>query len=58
MKIMLDTNILISAIVFRSKQMNCIINLLEEKHSLVLCSYIIDELHDVIDAKFKEKKMI
>ena len=53
---MLDTNILISALVFRSKPMNTIINLLAEKYSLVLCSYIIDELHEVVDEKFGDKK--
>ena len=53
---MLDTNTLISAFVFRSKTMNSIIKLLAEKHSLVLCSDIIDELHDVIDNKFQDKK--
>ena len=56
MRVMLDTNILISAIVFRSKPMNIIINLLAEKYSLVLCSYIIDELHEVVDEKFGDKK--
>ena len=53
---MLDTSILISAIVFRSKPMNSIINLLAERYSLVLCSYIIDELHEVVDEKFGDKK--
>ena len=56
MRVMLDTNILISALVFRSKPMNTIINLLAEKYSLVLCSYIIDELHEVVDEKFGDKK--
>ena len=56
MRVMLDTNILISAIVFRSKPMNGIINLLAEKYSLVLCSYIICELHDVVNEKFESKK--
>ena len=56
MRVMLDTNILISAVVFRSKPMNGIINLLAEKYSLVLCSYIIDELHDVVNEKFENKK--
>jgi putative PIN family toxin of toxin-antitoxin system len=49
---MLDTNILVSAIVFRSKHMNEIIRLLSEKHALVLCSYVVDELHEVINDKF------
>ena len=53
---MLDTNILISALVFKSKTMNDIINLLAEKYSLVLCSYVIDELHEVVSNKFNDKK--
>ena len=52
---MLDTNILISAIVFKSKQMNGIIKLLADKYSLVLCSYVIDELHEVVNSKFNDK---
>ena len=56
MRVMLDTNILISALVFRSKQMNEIIRLLAQEHSLVLCSYVIDELHEVVRLKFSDKK--
>jgi putative PIN family toxin of toxin-antitoxin system len=52
---MLDTNVLISALVFRSKPMNEIIKRLEDKYSLVLCSHIIDELHEVIREKFANK---
>jgi putative PIN family toxin of toxin-antitoxin system len=52
---MLDTNILVSAIVFRSKHMNGIIRLLSEKHSLVLCSYVVNELHEVINDKFPDR---
>ena len=55
MRVMLDTNILISAIIFKSVQMNCIIRLLAEKYSLVLCSYVIDELHEVVGEKFADK---
>ena len=55
MRVMLDTNILISAIVFRSKVMNEIIEKLSAKYSLVLCSYVINELHDVINEKFPSK---
>ena len=55
MRVMLDTNILISAIVFKSQPMNEIIKLLAEKYSLVLCSYVIDELHEVVNNKFSTK---
>ena len=56
MRVMLDTNILISALIFRSKTMNNIISLFAGKYSLVLCSYVIDELHEVVDSKFNDKK--
>jgi len=55
MRIMLDTNILISAFVFKSIVMNNIIRLLGEQFSLVLCSFIIDELHNVVESKFPDK---
>jgi len=47
MRVALDTNILVSAVVFRSVQMNGIIKRLAERHSLILSSYVIDELHEV-----------
>lgn len=52
MRIMLDTNILVSAIVFQSKPMLEIIQRLATKYSMVLCSYIISELRDVFREKF------
>lgn len=55
MRIMLDTNILISSIVFKSKLMDDMIQLIAARYSLVLCSYVIDELHDVANKKFSTK---
>ena len=55
MRVMLDTNVIISAFIFRSKPMNDIIKLLANNYSLVLCSFIIDELHDVVNEKFNAK---
>jgi putative PIN family toxin of toxin-antitoxin system len=52
MRVMLDTNVLISAIVFRSAIMNGIIKALAVKHKLVLCSYTMEELCEVIEHKF------
>ena len=57
MRVMFDTNILVSAIVFRSRLINDIIAIVAKKHTLVLCSYVIDELHEVIDEKFSCKKV-
>jgi len=52
MRIMLDTNILVSAFVFRSKRIYTIIDYIVTYHELVLPSYIVDELKDVIIRKF------
>ena len=53
MKIMLDTNILISAFVFKSKKMNELIYKLSTEHEIVICSYTIEELKELLDTKFK-----
>jgi putative PIN family toxin of toxin-antitoxin system len=55
MRIMLDTNILISAIVFRGRVISDLIKKLADGFSLVLCSYVIYELHDTIQKKFPGK---
>ena len=55
MRVMLDTNILISAIIFNSRQMQDIIDALSSKHTLVLSSYVIDELREVVASKFSAK---
>jgi len=55
MRIMLDTNVLISAIVLKSKAMNELMDLVLNEHKLVLSSYVIDELKQVVSRKFKRK---
>ena len=52
MRVMLDSNILVSAIVFGSKPMLGIIERLASKYSMVLCSYVIDETRRVFREKF------
>jgi len=52
MRVMLDTNILVSAFVFRSRQIYAVIDYIVSHHELVLPSYVIDELKDVLDRKF------
>lgn len=56
MKVMLDTNILISAFVFKSKQMNELIYKLSKEHEIIICSYTLEELKELIDTKFKVSK--
>ncbi len=53
MRIMLDTNVLISSIIFRSKIMNEMLSAILKDHRLVLSSFVIDELKDVVRRKFE-----
>jgi len=52
MRVMLDTNILISAFVFQSRKIYVVINHIIIHHELVLPSYVVDELKDVVSRKF------
>ena len=52
MKVMLDTNIIISAFVFKSKKMNNLIYELSKNHEIVICSYTIEELKELVKSKF------
>lgn len=52
MRVALDTNILVSAFAFRSKKIYRIIDYIISHHELVLPSYVVDELKDVIKRKF------
>ena len=45
---MLDTNVLISSIIFKSKIMNDLIAAILKDHRLVLPSYVIEELKAVV----------
>ncbi len=52
---MVDTNVLISLLVFSSKKMTLMMECIFIKHQLVLSSYIVDELKDVVRKKFPDK---
>lgn len=52
---MVDTNVLISLLVFPSKKMNRMMECIFMEHQLVLSSYIVEELKDVISRKFPGK---
>ncbi len=53
MRVMLDTNILISSFIFKSKKINELINELSKNHEIVICSYTIEELKELIKSKFQ-----
>lgn len=52
---MVDTNVLISLLVFSSKKMNQMMECIFTEHQLVLSSYIVEELKDVVRRKFPNK---
>lgn len=52
MRVMLDTNILISAAMFPGKSMDQLIQIISAEHQLVLSSYVIDEFKSVAAEKF------
>lgn len=55
MRIMIDTNILISVLLFPSQQMNTLIYKITMEHQLIISSYVVEELLNVVRRKFKNK---
>ena len=58
MRIMLDTNILISMLFFPREQFRKTLDYITRNHKLVLSSFVIDELFAVTERKFPSKKHI
>ena len=58
MRIMLDTNVLISALLFPGAKMNAMMNCIFTQHELVLSSYVVNELKSVIKRKFPQKELV
>ena len=56
MRVMLDTNVLLSALLFPNTKMNSIMNYIFTHHQLVLSSYVVDELKQVIKRNFPSKE--
>ena len=52
---MIDTNVLISAFVLSSPHMQALINAISEHHTIVLPTYVLDELKRVTKAKFPNR---
>jgi len=52
---MLDTNVLVSALLFPGQKMNTLMEKVTTDYQLVLSSYIVDELFDVTHRKFPDK---
>lgn len=56
MRIMLDTNVLISALLFPGGRMDVMMNCIFSQHQLVLSSYVVDELKSVVKRKFPKRE--
>ncbi len=56
MRVMLDTNILISTFIFKSKKMNELIYKLSKEHEIVICSYTVEKLKGLVKTKFNVKQ--
>jgi putative PIN family toxin of toxin-antitoxin system len=56
MRVMLDTNVLVSLLLFPNARMNAMMERIFTEHQLVLSSFVIDELKDVVKRKFPTKE--
>ena len=52
---MIDTNVLISIFLFPSTQMLSLVDVITGKHTIVLPTYVLDELKGVFKRKFPQK---
>ena len=55
MRVMIDTNVLISIFLFPSAKMHRLVDAITEQHTIVLPSYVLEELKGVIKRKFSQK---
>ena len=55
MRVMLDTNVLLSVILFPSDRMNHMMRFIFAEHRLVLSSFVLEELAYVVERKFPTK---
>ena len=58
MRVMVDTNVLISAAVLSSQYLLSVLDELAENHTVVLSTYVIDELKRVTQEKFPSKNEV
>jgi len=58
MRVMLDTNVLVSAAVLSSRYILPLLDTLVERHTIVLSTYVIDELKRVTREKFPGKSAV
>jgi len=52
----MDTNVLFSILLFPRPRMNAMMQIILTKHKLILSSFILNELQDIVQQKFPSKK--
>jgi putative PIN family toxin of toxin-antitoxin system len=55
MRILVDTNIIISAGLFPESYVGKVLKHIVQNHNLILCQYVLDELEDVFQRKFANR---
>jgi len=55
---MLDTNVLVSLLLFPGQRMNAMMEHIFAEHELVLSSFVVDELKEVVRRKFPAKEKV
>ncbi|NPV80523.1 MAG: putative toxin-antitoxin system toxin component, PIN family [Firmicutes bacterium] len=55
MRVMIDTNVLISALLFPESRPAALVALLAEEHTIVLCTQVVLELRKVFRRKFPDR---
>lgn len=58
MRVMLDTNVLLSALLFPSRKMDTLLTEISMRHTLVLSSFVVEELREVVRRKFPKKETV
>ena len=58
MRIMYDTNVLLSSILFPNQRFSQMLEYISQNHRLVLSSFVIEELFAVTKRKFPEKQKV
>ncbi len=56
MRVMLDTNVLISMLLFPSEKFKRLLDAITGRHKLVLSSFVVEEMFAVVERKFPGKK--
>ena len=55
MRVMLDTNVLVSAALFPNSKTSTALSRILREHTPVVCTHVLEELHEVVAEKFPHK---